>query len=183
MTEFYEKRDRYSTNNLIESSKTIDDFLKNNTLGAELASFLEEEFGLVPEVICNQFSQKHPWTLDYNYFGRSICTIYPEGKHFIVLFMVDQKEDKVVSALKSALTPYVRALFTDSYASPVGRCLLIQVTSKRTLADVKRLARINMRPKINVKATSHKIFGVLPESFSTVPEQEKMRFRVACALL
>ena len=182
MTEFYEKRDRYSTNHVSESSKTIDDFLKNNILGADLTTFLEEEFGLVPEVICNQFAQKHPWTLDYSYFGHSVCTIYPEGKHFIVLFVVDQKEGKVISALKSALTPYVRALFADTYASPMGRCLLIQVTSKRTLADVKKLARINMRPKINIKDTSHRFYGILPESFSAIPEHDKMRFRIACAL-
>lgn len=182
MTEFYEKRDRHSIDFVSESSKTVDDFLKNNTLGADLVRFLEDNLGLVPEVIYNQFAQKHPWTLDYNYFGRSICTIYPEGKHFIVLFLVDQKEGKVISALKSALTPYIRALYADTYASPMGRCLLIQVTSKRTLVDVKKLARINMRPKISVKDTSRRFYGALPESFSAVPENEKMKFRIACAL-
>ena len=182
MTEFFEKRDRHAIDYINKSAKTVDEFLRNNTLGAEFSLFLEEQFGLVPEVICNAFSQKHPWTLQYNYFGRSVCTIYPEGKHFIVLFVVDQKEGEVVSALKSQLTPYVRTLFADTYASPMGRCLLVQVTSPRTLADVKKLARINMRPKINIKDTSQRFYGVLPESFSTVPTHQKMKFRVVCTL-
>ena len=177
-----EKRDLSVTVDTSCSSWTADDlFPAGNALWDDFSVYMREQYGLEPEITMNAHSRLHKWTVQYIRDEKVICTVYPEEKRFIVLFVADPKEDAVIAQLESALSSYVRTLFTDTGMTPMGKCLLIQVTSWGILRDIKKLVWLKMSLDRPVIVRSEKSYHcVLPEgSATTRTEAQKRLFRKA----
>lgn len=159
-------------------------FLNDSFLWKDFSSFMRDIYKLEPVVISNAFATHHKWSIQYVRSDKIVCTVYPEKDKFIVLFVADEKEGAAISELKSILSPYVRALFSDTCTTPIGKCLLIQVTSGRILEDVKKLTTVKLYPtREDVFVSRRRYWGPLPDGVSMyVSFPQKAAFRKAFAL-
>jgi hypothetical protein len=89
------------------------------------------------------------WNVKYQKSGKSLCTMYPMDGFFIALIVIGAKEEAEVEAAAALgqFTPYMTELYRRTAFSCGGRWLMIRVTDREILEDVKKLIAIRVRPK------------------------------------
>lgn len=125
--------------------KEIADFI-NNPLWADFNAFLQESYEVTPSYSYSTCSGQPGWNIKYQKAGRSLCTLYPMDGYFIALVVIGAKEQPEAELLITTCTKYVQNLFLNSASVAGSRWLMINVTDKKILDDVKNL--IQTRRKI-----------------------------------
>jgi hypothetical protein len=75
--------------------------------------------------------------------------MYPMDGYFIALIVIGTKEETEVesAAALGHFSPYLQELYGRTAFSCGGRWLMIRVTDREILEDVKKLIAIRVRPK------------------------------------
>lgn len=115
----------------------------------ELQAYLGEAYGVPSKMTYSKCSAQPGWNVKYQKSGKSLCTLYPMEDFFIALVVVGTKEEGETEAAMALgeFTPYLRELYGRTSFSCGGRWLMIKVTDKAVLEDVKKLIAIRMKPK------------------------------------
>lgn len=123
-------------------------------LWLELKSYCEDTYQVRPAMSYSKCSAQPGWNVKYQKSGKSLCTLYPMEGYFIALVVVGAKEETETEAAMTLgiFTPNVQELYRKTTFSCGGRWLMIRVTDKAVLEDVKLLISIRVKPKARAKA-------------------------------
>lgn len=116
-------------------------------LWEELCSHLSCTYGVSPTVEHSICSGAPGWNVKYKKGGRALCTLYPAQGGFTCLVSVGSREAMEAELLLSACTDYLRNLYWSTKTFNGGRWLMIAVTSREILEDVKRLIALRVQKK------------------------------------
>lgn len=139
--ELYEK-DKQPT------KEDIEKYIKN-PLWKEINEFLKNGYDVEPAYSYSTCSGQPGWNVKYKKAGRALCTLYPMDGFFIALVVIGAKEEMEAELVLTNCTEYVQKLYKDSAAISGGHWMMIEVTDKNILEDVKNL--IQTRRSINKK--------------------------------
>jgi hypothetical protein len=90
----------------------------------------------------------HGWNVKYKKSGKSLCTLYPMDGYFIALIVIGNKEVAETELFLPLCSKYVQELYKKTTFSCGGRWLMVNITDKDILEDVKNLIKIRVKPKI-----------------------------------
>lgn len=119
----------------------------NSPLWDALCAFLQECYGVSPQLEYSKCAMAMGWNVKYRRGGRALCTLYPDRGTFTCMISVGKRETPEVELILDRLTPYVQELYRAAKPYQFGRWLMIQVTAPEILADVKTLLLIREKPK------------------------------------
>lgn len=128
----------------------IRDFIGSaEPLWTELQTYLKDTYHIDSKSAYSKCSAQPGWNVKYQKGGKSLCTLYPMDGYFIALVVIGAKEEAEVEAavMLGAFTDYLQQLYKKTAFSCGGRWLMINVTDREVLEDVKRLTAIRVRPK------------------------------------
>ena len=114
----------------------------SNPLWKELDDYIKNASGSKPEISYNLCALERHWNVEYHKDGRTLCTLYPKRNSFLAMVDIGDKEEAVVLSLLPALSSNVRQLFQNTYRTPLGRWLVIEVSDKKILNDVEKLIEV-----------------------------------------
>ena len=122
---------------------------KARRFGPNCRTYLEDTYGVLSKVSYSKCSAQPGWNMKYQKSGKSLCTMYPMEGYFIALIVIGTKEETEVEAAAALgqFTPYLQELYRRTAFSCGGRWLMIQVTDRKILEDVKKLIAIRVKPK------------------------------------
>jgi len=124
---------------------------KAEPLWTELKAYLEDTYHVPSKMSYSKCSAQPGWNVKYQKSGKSLCTLYPMEDYFIALVVIGTKEEAEVEAAMTlgVFSDYLRQLYQRTAFSCGGRWLMISVTNKEILEDVKRLIAIRVKPRGN----------------------------------
>lgn len=114
---------------------------------SELLSYINFTYKVQPKMSYSKCSGQPGWNVKYQKSGKSLCTLYPMEGYFIALIVVGAKEEEEVEMALGTFTPYVQNLYQKTSFSCGGRWLMIEVTEKAVLDDIKSLIAIRLNTK------------------------------------
>jgi hypothetical protein len=129
------------------STENISSYI-NNEHWQELNSFLQSAYHIQPKLTYSQCSMQRGWNVKYHKGGKSLCTLYPMENYFITLVVIGNKELQEAEFLMPLCGKYTQELYQKTDFNVGGRWLMINVTDRQTLEDVKNLIQIRVRPKV-----------------------------------
>jgi len=109
----------------------------SNPLWKELDDFIIKTSGSKPEISYNLCASERHWNIEYNLNGRTLCTLYPVKNIFLAMIVIESKEESIIQELLPALSKRIQQLFENTYKTPLGRWLVVEVSDKKNLYDVK----------------------------------------------
>jgi len=115
----------------------------------DLTDYLRDTYKVKPDLDYSRCSAQPGWNIKYKRSGKSLCTIYPMDGYFIALVVVGNKEEQTVKdhCNERLFTPYVSELYKATGFSAMGKWLMIKVTNREVLEDVKKLVGIRIKPQ------------------------------------
>lgn len=128
------------------SAVEIAEFI-HNPLWEELTDFLQQNYDVQPSYSYSSCSGQPGWNIKYLKAGRSLCTLYPMEGYFIALVVIGTKEQAEAELAMPLCNGYTQQLFSNTAFSAGGRWLMIGVTNKAILEDVKCLIQIRRKRK------------------------------------
>ena len=116
----------------------------SNPLWKELDHYIEGVSGSKPEISYNLCASERHWNIEYHKDGQTLCTLYPKRNSFLAMIDIGTKEEPAVETLLPSLSQNVQQLFKNTYKTPLGRWLVIEVSDKNILRDVKELVDVRV---------------------------------------
>jgi hypothetical protein len=105
----------------------------------DINAFLQNQYKAAPKMCFSKCSMQKGWNVKYRKSGKSLCTLYPEKKSFIVLLVIKLELVPVIEAMKNEFEPAV--LNTVRTARPFNgtKWLMIKVESEAIEKNVREL--------------------------------------------
>ena len=138
----------YDSSRMPDNDNIIDFIGKAAPLWVELETYLENTYHVSPKMSYSKCAAQPGWNVKYQKGGKSLCTLYPMEDFFIALVVVGIKEEAEVEAAITLglFTDYLHEMYQRVAFSCGGRWLMIRVTERAVLEDVKRLISIRVLP-------------------------------------
>lgn len=111
-------------------------------LWKELIQFLRESYGMEGEFI--HYGKKYGWTRRYRRSGKALISLFPAKDHFIAQVVLNPPQTE--KALAVGLSKNTIEMIENAHAYHDGRWLWIEVKTKETLEDIKKLLLIKRKP-------------------------------------
>lgn len=111
-------------------------------LWEELINFVETNYGVKPEIEHSMCSGAKGWNVKYRKSGRSLCVLYPDQGHFTALVVIGAKEVQAAELELTLCTPRTNEIYRNAGSLNGSRWLMIDVSCKEVLEDVKRLIAV-----------------------------------------
>jgi len=139
----------YDSSRMPDNGNIIDFTGKAAPLWVELETYLEDTYHVSPKMSYSKCAAQPGWNVKYQKGGKSLCTLYPMEDFFIALVVVGTKEEAEVEAAMTLglFTDYLHEMYQRVAFSCGGRWLMIRVTERAVLEDVKRLISIRVLAK------------------------------------
>lgn len=119
----------------------------DNPLWASFTSFVEQAYGAAPRIEYSRCGGAPGWNVKYRACSRALCTVYPRDGFFTCMVSVGSKEKDEAEALLPSCDLSVRRLYERSADSPMGRWLMIDVTSEAVLRDAEAFMQLRVPAK------------------------------------
>ncbi len=116
----------------------------NSVLWEELHAFLQDGYGVLPQLAYSGCSMQRGWNVKYKKGGKSLCTLYPMDGFFIALVVIGEREAAQADLLLPLCSDYTRALYARTASYMGGRWLMLEVTDAQILEDIKRLIHLRV---------------------------------------
>ena len=120
----------------------IKDFV-NSPLWEELTTHLQQTYNIKPQLFYSNCSMDKGywkgWNVKYKKGSKSLCTLYPKQGYILMLIPLGLKEISQVDISNLLKDKYMQDLFTRTKAGKTGMSLAVEVKSKKTLNDIKKL--------------------------------------------
>ncbi len=121
-------------------------------LWQDLIAFVETTYEVLPNVEYSRCSGARGWNVKYRKGSRALCTLYPHEDFFTCLICIGDRERMEAELVLTACCPYTRELYQKTKAFHGALWLMIDVTSRDILEDVKRLLCVRVKQK-RIQAT------------------------------
>lgn len=118
----------------------------NSPLWEELQDYLSRAYLAQPKMEYSRCSAQPGWNIKYKKKSRSLCTLYPVQGRFIALVVIGAREEPQMLQQMAEYTEYVRELYAAAAAVMGGRWMMVEVTDRDILEDVKRLVACRLPP-------------------------------------
>ena len=117
----------------------------DSPLWGELGNYLEEAYGVGPVW---EYSRCIPtgWNVKYRKGGRGLCTLYPMAGYFTALVVIGRRERPEAGLLLPLLGERTQRLWADTREGMGQKWLMLDVTDRESLEDVKRLIALRRAP-------------------------------------
>jgi hypothetical protein len=116
-------------------------------LWQEFCAFVEEGYGVTPQVEYSICSGAPGWNVKYKKGGRSLCTLYPQPGFYIALVVLGNREMPEAELMMPSCSAYTRELFQKTPFSCCGKWLMLYVQNPEVLGDAKKLIGLRARSK------------------------------------
>lgn len=104
-----------------------------------LNTFIQERYRSHPKITYSKCSAQPGWNVKYQKAGKSICTLYPEPRRFIVLVVVTLAMVPLIEAIAAQLEPELLAIVKSAKPFNGTLWLMLPVESDGMLESVKEL--------------------------------------------
>lgn len=131
------------TQEITPNLEQIEAYIDSSYWG-ELLKFIEHTYHLEPSIEYSKCSAARGWNVKYKKGNRSLCTLYPAKGSFTCMIAIGNKEVLEAELLLPSCSSYLQDLYQNTNACNGSRWLMINVTSKVILEDVKKLMYIRM---------------------------------------
>ena len=128
------------------SAADISEYI-GSPLWAELCSFVESRYGVLPKTEYSVCSGAPGWNVKYRKGGRALCTLYPDSGFFTCLVSVGAREAAEAELRLLNFSEAVRSLYWNTKPFNGARWLMIPVSSREILQDVKQLIALRAERK------------------------------------
>lgn len=125
--------------------KEIDAYA-DSLLWKELRAFIEETYGAEPRLTYSRCALEPGWNVKYKKGSRALCTVYIRPGYVTVMLSIGAGDEDAAAVVLPACTAYTQALYQRTAASKMGRWLMIDVTAREILEDVKALLLVRAKP-------------------------------------
>ncbi len=142
MIEFFDKTDQTQVPTLALLQNYV-----NNPLWEQLCEYVEVQCRAEPILEFSRCSMQKGWNVKFRKSSRSLCTLYPSKGSFTVLVVVGEREKTQLELALPLLTEYLQCLYRNTKAGMGQKWLMIHVTNKEILEDVKQCLAIRMQLK------------------------------------
>lgn len=115
----------------------------------EMIAYIEDNFKVKPNIVYSACSGKPGWNVKYKKSGKALCTLYPEKGFFIVLVVLGQDNRIIFDMDRSNYSKYVLEIYDKSAIFNGTKWLMINVTDRKILEDVKRLIQTKVQKNIS----------------------------------
>lgn len=133
------------------SSEEIENYISEpaRALWRDMNIFIQEHYKVSPKTTYSKCAAKPGWNVKYAKSGKSICTLYPEENSFTALVVITLDLEPVIDSMSSGLEPGVVELIRSARPFSGTKWLMITVTNKAVLSNVKQLLllKYEMRKK------------------------------------
>lgn len=119
----------------------------HNPCWDDLCTYIEETYQVMPLIEHSICSMASGWNVKYKKSGKALCTIYPNAGYFTCMVVIGSKEAAEAELLITACSPYVRRLYEDTDPFRGSRWMMIDVTCKEILEDVKTLIGLRVKKR------------------------------------
>lgn len=119
-----------------------------NPLWEQLRYFIEDSYKVSPSVEYSKCSEAKGWNVKYKKSSKSLCTLYPDSGCFTALVTIGKALAEEAELILPSCTDYVQNVYKNAAGLNGARWLMIKVTSKDILDDVKRLIQVRVKPVI-----------------------------------
>ena len=114
----------------------------NNPLWECLCRHMEELYQIQPVLEYSRCSLQQGWNVKYKKAGRTLCTLYPMEGYYIVLVVISNRERVETEFALSFFSEYSQQLYQETETGMGQKWLMIHVTNKAILEDVKQCVAI-----------------------------------------
>lgn len=119
-----------------------------NPLWDEINNYIKTIYLSEPVLSYSKCSAQRGWNIKYKKGQKALCTLYPMSGYFISLIVISNKEEMAVELILPSLCDYIQTLYKSTKSMPnMGHWLMINVTDKTILNDVKTLIELKVKPK------------------------------------
>lgn len=116
----------------------------DNQLFQEFNEYIQDEYKVSPIFDYSKCSLQKGWNIKYKKRNKSLCTVYPDDKKFIVLVVISQKEKILVEKRMDEFSSYIQELVKTTKEGNGQKWLMIEVLDSEILNDVKKLVEIRV---------------------------------------
>lgn len=133
------------SNEKIPTLNQVADYV-GSSLWTEFNSHIQMRYQIEPVMEYSRCSMQRGWNIKYKKGGKSLCTLYPMSKYFIVLVVIGDKEMPEAEFLIHQCSSYVQDVFKSTKTGQGQKWLMIEVRDKRTIDDVFSLINLRKKP-------------------------------------
>lgn len=133
------------SNEKIPTLNQVGDYV-DSPLWTEFNNRIQMCYQIEPNMEYSRCSMQRGWNIKYKKSGKSLCTLYPMSKYFIVLVVIGDKEMQEAEFLVQLCSSYVQDVFKNTKTGQGQKWLMIDVRDKRTIDDVFTLIGLRKKP-------------------------------------
>lgn len=133
------------SNEKIPTLNQVADYI-DSSLWIEFNHCIQMCYQIEPIMEYSRCSMQRGWNIKYKKSGKSLCTLYPMSKYFIVLVVIGNKEMQEAELLVQQCTSYVHDVFKNTKTVQGQKWLMIEVRDKRTMHDAFTLINLRKKP-------------------------------------
>lgn len=115
------------------------------SLWEELCLFAESQYQISPKIEYSICSMAPGWNVKYKKGGKAVCTLYPNEGFYTCMVCIGTQAASEAELILGGCTKYVRDIYKDTTPFQGTRMLMIDVTEKAILEDVKTLIDVRMK--------------------------------------
>lgn len=115
---------------------------------SDLCAHLDTVYHCKPILEYSRCSLQKGWNIKYRKNGRSLCTIYPLAKTFLVLIVISENEKTAMDLAMPLFSLTLQELYQKTESSMGQKWLMISVKDAQSLADVKQCLKIRFGKRV-----------------------------------
>lgn len=118
----------------------------DNPLWPELRKYLKDAYGADPRADYSRCGLEPGWNVKFKKGSKSLATVYFRPGYVTAMVSVAPKDETEAERVLLTCTEYTRALYRRTASSKIGRWLMMDLTSREVLEDLKALLALRVRP-------------------------------------
>lgn len=119
-------------------------------LWQNINSYIQQMYKASPKITYSKCSGKPGWNVKYQKSGKSICTLYPEKKGFVVLVVVTLDLVPIIEVMSEKFETAILEIMRTAKPFNGTLWLMIPVADKAMLESVKQILSLKHKGVANV---------------------------------
>ena len=101
-----------------------------------LNTFIQQKYQVSPKISYSKCTAQRGWNIKYQKSGKSLCTLYPEKKSFIILIVIKLELVDFIESMASSFDPAVMKIVRTARPFNGTKWLMIRVESEAIMKNV-----------------------------------------------
>lgn len=120
----------------------------DNPLWPELRQYLKDAYGAEPRMEYSRCGLEPGWNVKFKKGSRALTTVYLRPGYVTAMISVAPKDEAAAEGILLTCSQDTRALYRNTASSKMGRWLMLDLTSREVLEDVKALLVLRAKPAV-----------------------------------